>query len=607
MTESPATVRADLVGALADSVLFVAALVVYWPALSAGYVWDDHVYIENNPLLQDGGGLAKLWFSGEPIDYWPITYSSFWLERRVWGLDPFASHVANVVLHSLAAMLLWRLLARLGLRWAWLAAWVFVVHPLNVDAVASMFQRKTILAGLFSFASLLAWLRFRDRSSRAWLVLALSLFALALLSKTSPVMLPVAIGLIVYWHTGRFTRADARQVVAFAGVAVVLGGVAWWFQVRSLHYDSFEPDTVVARLAAAGQALRFYFEKSVWPEGLSVIYPRRAIDQRAPGEYLATLGFVLVCLLTWWKRSTWGRGGVVAPLMFAASLLPVLGFTDITYFNFSRVADRFAYLALPVVLASACHLLGRVMGAPTPIASVLAAAVVAGAGTVAFRHAFTYNDESRLWRNVVERYPEHWVGWGNLGAYLADRGRQDEAASHLRRALELAPDNPVVNYNLGIVETGAGRLASAEEHYRRALERGTELSAPRVNLARLLAARGELVAAEAELRHALALEPRARVVRFNLAVVLLERANLEEADELLAGVLDDEPRFVRGHVARALVALARSDVVSARIHLQRASALEPGTPEVLAAKARLDRATDPSDSTSTRASTPSGR
>ena len=129
--------------------LVSATIVAYLPVWHAGLIWDDRRFVVENPLIHRADGLLRFWFSTEPVDYYPMTSTMLWVEWRLWGANPLGYHAVNVLLHSLSAVVLWRVLARLNLPGAWLAAALFAVHPVNVESVAWITERRNLLAKLF--------------------------------------------------------------------------------------------------------------------------------------------------------------------------------------------------------------------------------------------------------------------------------------------------------------------------------------------------------------------------------------------------------------------------------------------------------------------------
>src|ERR1043166_7190485 len=198
--------------------LLALTLVAYLPALRGDFVWDDDDYVTKNETLRDIHGLGRIWFEfGATRQYYPVVYSSFWIENHLWGLRPIGYHVVNVLLHGIGSGLLWLILRRLAVPGAFLAASVFALHPINVESVAWITERKNVLSGVFYFASVLAFLRWwgptdlvkRSANGYAW---GIALFVCALLSKSVTCTLPAALLIVLWWKRGRITRSEERRV-----------------------------------------------------------------------------------------------------------------------------------------------------------------------------------------------------------------------------------------------------------------------------------------------------------------------------------------------------------------------------------------------------------
>jgi tetratricopeptide (TPR) repeat protein len=186
--------------------ILFAVLLVYMPAMTANFIWDDDLFLTANPMISAADGLYQFWFAPKTSFYFPLTSSTFWLEYRLWGMPSPDSlngyHITNIALHALAAILLWRVLRRLAIPGAWLAAMIFAVHPICVESVAWVAERKNELSQILFFLTLLAYFDFEATNRRKMYVLAVLLFALALLAKTSVVMLPFVLLLVTWWQLG---------------------------------------------------------------------------------------------------------------------------------------------------------------------------------------------------------------------------------------------------------------------------------------------------------------------------------------------------------------------------------------------------------------------
>src|SRR6202030_1742433 len=202
-------------------VLLLAAVTIlaYRPAWNGGFLWDDDAYVTNNELLTAPDGLRRIWFSFDsPSQYFPLVYTTFRIERALWGLNPAGYHVVNVLLHVANALLVWRLLARLRVPGAWLAGAIFALHPVQVESVAWITERKNVLMGFFFLLTLLAWTAFVDDDTRRrwrFYCLALILYALSLSAKTTACTLPAALFLILWLQKKPINRERILQIIPF--------------------------------------------------------------------------------------------------------------------------------------------------------------------------------------------------------------------------------------------------------------------------------------------------------------------------------------------------------------------------------------------------------
>ncbi len=565
----PRFTRREMLAALALAVLAVGC---YLPALSAGFVWDDEAFTDA-ATVREWSGLWRIWFSPSEIEdeghYWPLVYTSFWLEHKLWGFAPAGYHAVNVLLHAANTLLVRRLAERLAVPGAWLVAAVFAVHPLHVESVAWIIERKDLLSGLFYLAAFLAWLRFADEPQggrgRRYYVLALALFAAGMLCKSIVVTLPAAFLIVLWWKRGRVTGGDLAWAAPFFVVGAAMAAADVWFYAAreplSLGY------TAVERLQIAAQALWFYAGKLLWPGGLAVIYPHwetGAGDLAAWGYVLAS---VALAAALWFLRGRVGRGPLAGVLFFAVTLSPVLGFVDYGYMQFSFVADRHQYLAgmgLMAVLVGAAAV--GVERLPAEVwrrcAAGAAAVVLAVLAMLTWRHAGIYRDEVTFFTHVVAHNPTARFAQQNLGKALLDGGRPEEALAASRAAMEQKPDDVKAHANAGVALIRMGRLDEAEER----------------------------------LRAALAFDPRDSIVLQNLAESLRKQERLDEALGYYRAALEAGPGNALPHagMGHALFGLGRYE--EAVRSLDRALALAPGLESVRtlrdSALSRLRRAGD---------------
>src|SRR6185312_8724275 len=350
-------------------------------------------------------------------------------------------------LHAAEVLLLWRVLRRLRIPGAWLGALLFAVHPVNVESVAWVAQRKNLMAMLFYLASIYGFLRAgwpeeKGKSGR-WYAASLAAFVLAMLSKGSVAILPLVLLGIVAWRR-RLALRDALWAGPFFLVAAVLAGVNVWFQGHHLvGAEVIRHATFLERLLGAGAAVWFYLSKAVLPLNLTFIYPLWRIEVHQVLWYvplLAAIGFTV-----WlWRRS---RPALFAWLYFGAALIPVLGFTDVYFMKFSLVADHYQHLALIGVAALAGYGLSR-WRARDPRADAFAAALVASFAFLTCRQCLTYASAETLARETIRRNPGAWLAHDNLGVILGRAGRLADAEAEFREEIRLKPDYAEARSNL---------------------------------------------------------------------------------------------------------------------------------------------------------------
>ena len=556
---------------LAIGAVLLLLAVAYAPTRHAGFIWDDDRYVTENPTLRSVEGLGRIWLdpSSNP-QYYPLVHTSFWIEYQLAGLDPSVYHRTNLLLHALAVVLLWLLLLRLRIPGAAMAAGLFAVHPVMVESVAWVTERKNVLSGAFYLASLLAYLHAsplegeapsRGRA-RGFYLLSLALFLLALLSKTVTASLPVTLLLLTWWKRGIVRVRDILPLVPMFAVGAALGLFTVHLErnqvlAQGIYWDH----SLLERFLIAGRAVWFYAASLVWPHPLSFIYPRWEIDASVPWQYAFPLAALLLVVALAKARPWIGRGPLAAALYFGATLFPALGFFNVYPMRFSFVADHFQYLASlgPFVLfAGAGSTLlarsraGRRLERPLAIALLLVCAALS------WRQGHAYRDAETLWRDTLAKNPGAAIAHNNLASALLERNRVDEAIASARRALALDGRLHQAHYNLGVAAQARGDLEGAVLEYRNALRLEPNYPAGHANLGAAFTGQGRLDEAERHLRRALELQPAHPDARSNLGVVLARRGKVAEARVQLETVVRQWP----GHAAarRNLAALgARGD------------------------------------------------
>jgi tetratricopeptide (TPR) repeat protein len=593
-------------------VLLVGAIIAaYWGALHGAFLWDDDLHVTANPTIIGPLGLKEIWTTAR-ANYFPLVLANFWLQHAAWGLNPLGYHIVTLACHALAALLLWRTLARLQVPGAWWGAALWALHPVQVESVAWICELKNTQSAVFFLAAALCWLHWLEAGRRfdatlpdagrskaaaetrrtLFYVLALLGALLAILSKPSAVMLPVALAFCAWWGRGRIAWRDLVPLAPFFALSALAAGWTIWEQKH--HSGAIGPEwsqTLPERLAIAGRALWFYLGKIVWPEPLIFIYPRWdlagtgvLVSWLAP---LAALG--AFALLIWRSRDGRLRPALFATAYFAALLFPVLGFFSVYFFRYSFVGDHFQYLASmgPLALAGA-----GVAQLRRRLALWVGGAVVVTFALLTARQTSAYTSNEALWRHTLARNPTAVMAWLNLGDTLAHAGRYEESMAAYRRGLELRPDDAPGWNDLGNLLVIVGRPAEAVPCFERSLALRPDSAETHSNLGNALHDIGRTEEALAHLRRALALAPDYGAAHNNLGVQLAAAGRHAEAASHFEAALRASPADAktRDNLVRALhrqgtTLMAAGRWREASLAFQRAVQLSPDAAPLHAALA----------------------
>ena len=514
---------------LRAGLIVLLTLAAYLPALRAGFVWDDDRYVLADVTMTPGG-LGKIWLQvGATIQYYPMVFTTFWLEHGFWHLAPWGYHLVNVLLHAAGAILLWRVLERLSVPGAYLAAAIFALHPVHAESAAWITERKNVLCGVFYLWALLTYLRFcgvgpvEPAGPRRWGIYAraLVLFVCALLSKTVACCLPAVTLLLLWWKRDRLRLQDVLPLIPMFVIGLGMGLVTAWVEKHTVGAEgevwalSFAEHCLLA-----GRILWFYAGKLLWPAGLTFIYPRWQIDSGLWWQYLYPGAAVVVIISLWLLRGRIGKAPLAAVLVFAGTLVPALGFFDVFFMGYSYVADHFQYLASMALIALFAALPAGGFGmlnrrvralrssvsrfSASPVLAHLLSAVLLGIlATVTWQQARAYKDRQTLWRHTLARNPSCWLAHNNLGVLLAEQEDFEGAAEHYHRALRARPDYLRAHLNLAMLLGRQGEYREAADHCSEALEIRPDSAEAHGTLGTVYAAQGLLHKAAASYRRAL--------------------------------------------------------------------------------------------------------
>jgi tetratricopeptide (TPR) repeat protein len=584
--------RLVLLGALIATLTILA----YLPALWSGFIWDDDRYVTDNPLLTASDGLRRIWFSlDSPSQYFPLTYTSFRIERTLWGVRPFGYHLTNLLLHLANALLLWRLLAQLKIPGAWLAAGIFALHPVQVESVAWVAERKNVLMAFFLLLTLLSWVAFMNgETRRRWLfyTLSLLLYALALAAKTTACTLPAVLFLILWLQRKPITRARILQIVPFVLLGLLLGLVTIWWE--RFHQGTEGAEFAIGmreRVIIASHAIWFYAGKLIWPSALTFIYPRWQITPSDPVSYGWLAGLIFIGVLIYLARRRAGRGLEVGLAFFVITLGPVLGFIMLYTFRYKFVADHYQYVAsigLIAIFAAAVSTMASKIrsGRYLEIGAGILLFLVLGALT--WRQANIYKNMETVWRDTLIKNPGCWLAEDNLGLELLRQRRFDEALVHSRQATVLKPNYAPAENDLGNVYFRMGALNEAVGHFEKALEIDPKYISAHNNLGNAFQRSGRTDEAIGHYLKALEVRQDVPETYNNLAIAYRKRGQPDEAVRFYEKALSLKPDSAETHynLANALLQLGRRDEATA--HLREAVRIKPDFPEARRVMQRLD-------------------
>ena len=586
---------ADWSGLKWGAALVALAAIVYWPTLNNGFIWDDDAYVQNNVQLRTLDGLTNIWFRlGAVPQYYPLVHTSFWLEYQAWGLYPTGYHLTNLALHMGSAILIWRLLLRLAVPGAWLAAAIFAVHPVAVESVAWVTERKNVLSCALALGSLLAYLSFNppdDATAKSrsrpgiwgWYALSLALFLGALLSKTVTASVPAVLLVIYWWKRGRISWRDAAPLVPFFAVGLALAYVTVWME--QTHVGAVGPEwdlSFAERSLIAGRAVWFYAGKLFFPYPLIFFYHRWTIDSAVWWQYLFPLVAVAVLVVLWLARKRVGRGPLAAALIFGGVLLPALGYFNVYPFRFSFVADHFQYHAsialIALAAAAGAVAFERWTSADSPLRVLAAGGVLLILGAITQERTRAYRDLVTLYEDTLAKNPTSWAARFNLGESLLTQGKPDQGIEEIREAVRLSPEQPWLRTGLASALFTIGQTDEAEAEFRQALAdplHDVARADALVRLGVLLAKKGNLDEAIDCFRQAIELRKDNSRAIYNYGLALSKRGDHQAGIDEVRRALAITPYDPEAQHGLGVMLSLQGKLAESLVHLEQAVALHP--------------------------------
>src|SRR5881628_2936505 len=540
--------RLELQHAVIPLVIAFSTFAAFLPALQNQFVsWDDAENFLDNPHYRGLGWTHLRWMWTTHLGHYiPLTWMTLGLDYLLWGMNPVGYHLTNLLLHAANAVVFFfvvrRLLARAlpspsehGYALAvssGVAALVFAIHPLRVESVAWVTERRDVLSGLFYLVAILLYLRACERGERGrrWYWGSVGLFVCALLSKSIAVSLPVVLLILDFYPLRRlggavgWWSAPARRVyvekIPFVLLAAAASAVALMAQLSHNTMVSVVQLSALGRLALSVYGLSFYLWKTVAPVNLSPLYELPpTVNPWAP-PFLLSYGLVvaITALVLALRRPL--PGLLAAWVAYVVVLLPVLG---IFQSGPQIAADRYTYLAsLGWAILVSAGVLSHWRRRPF-LFTGLAACVLFGLGILTWNQVQVWRDSEKLWTHALATYPKSSIAENNLGNVRADQSKLAEAIEHYRQALDINPEHASAHYNLGNVLAQQGKLAEASEHHRQALRLKPDYADAHNNLGNVLAQQGMLAEASEQYQRALQIRPDDADAHNNLGTALAQQ------------------------------------------------------------------------------------
>ena len=552
----------------------VAAILLYLPALGHQFLnYDDDLYLTRNPHLRLGlsrAGLAWAFTTDHGANWFPLTWLSWLLDYRIWGLDPRGFHLTNLLLHAASAALLYLVLARLtgAVGRSAFVAGVFALHPVHVEPVAWAATRKDVLSGLFWMLTLWAYVRYAEqRSWRRYLPVA-AFLALGLMAKPMLVTLPFVLLLLDYWPLRRRALLEKLPLFALSAASSIVT-----YRVQSAAGAVQGGDVYPLSIRALNALLSYltYLRQAFWPSDLAVFYPHPGADLPRAAALGAGL---LIAAVTAVAVATRRRHPylLVGWLWFLGTLVPVIGLVQL---GTQSHADRYLYLpliGLSMAVAWTVHDLGAARWPRAPPA--LGAAALAALALVSVRQLAYWRDSAVLFARALQVTRENAVGHLNLGLELADRREYAEAERHLEEAIRIHPASAPAHGVLAEVLAREGRRAEAVERFRTALRLDPTLSRVHNGFGRALLEGGAVEEAALHFREALRLDPGYAEAHSNLGVALLRGGSFAEAVEHLREATALDPASGEAHNNWGVALMNRGEMDEAVRHFERAAELD---------------------------------
>lgn len=532
-------------------VLVIGTIAAYWGLWNNGFInYDDNQYVTENRYVINGltwQGVVWAFTCEHSYNWHPMTWLSHMMDVQLFGLDPAGHHVINLLLHTINVLLLFGLLRYMtGSLWrSALVAGLFAVHPLHVESVAWVAERKDVLSTLFWLLTVWLYVRYARRPGTVRYVWVVVLFALGLMAKPMLVSLPAVLLLLDYWPLGRFQwKAPVVRHLLLEKLPLAAMSLASAAITLHAQRNAIVPTDLLAlpiRLENAVASYARYLLDMFWPGGLAVFYAI-PIDGLA---LIAVISCLVVVAVTWFALRTGRVRGyvLVGWLWYLITLLPVLGIVQV---GTQSHADRYTYVPLiGIFIALVWGVSDMVAHRPAlrMVSSLAAVVILSTCAVLTNRMAHNWHDDVTLFGHAVDVGQRNYVTLGNLGVALGNRGQVDRGMSYLKETHELFPADVKVLVAMGSITENSGRLAEAMEYYRKALELDPGIKEAQVGMASILVHSGRSQEALPYCRRAIELDPDLALAHNIMGMALSDVGEWDQSLRAFEKVLELRPNM----------------------------------------------------------------
>ena len=588
---TPVTTRSHFPAWLMAALLVLATIILYWPATHNDFVnIDDDIYVLDNAHVTSGLTFENVkWAfqSGYASNWHPVTWMSHMMDCQMFGLNPRGHHLTSVLIHALNAALLFALLRQLtGAAWRSLfAAALFAVHPLHVESVAWIAERKDVLCGFFFLSSLLAYARFVEESKvqspkpKVFFGLILALFALALMSKPMAVTLPFVMLLLDFWPlqrikflgSGLTVKKLVLEKIPFLALVVAASVVTFLVQKHGGAVSDAIP--IGARCENALISYCRYLGKIFWPTDMAVFYP---FPRHWPMETVLLAAVLLAgisaVLILKWRRYPFLLMGW---LWFVGTLVPVIGLLQV---GGQAMADRYVYIPLVGIFIFTVWSLYELA---SRWRHYLIALSVAGSAAIILCMALTrqqladWKDSETLFRHALDVTDNNYLAHNNLGNALYKKNQINDAARQFQEAIRLKPHYADAHNNLGIVLAMNGQIAEAISQFQESIRLKPFYADVHCNLGNALGMNGQNDEAISQFQEAIRLEPDYARARNNLGIALYKKGQTDEAISQFQEAIRLKPDYAMAYLNLGVALYKQGRTDEAISQIQEAIRLKP--------------------------------